>query len=748
LDSGSARAPFLPDLPPALALTGLGLALAIAVLYHFAAIGRWQRYGTPGALGTGIALGIVSAVAPLPLWLALPPLPGIGPAIIFEAALLPPLAALSLGLTTGLSAVAAANAVLLAVTLGTAWPATLLSALIVALGVLVIRQDLAPFNRWIDWRWARRRPGSEDIPDAAPGEWQNAAIGIVPALLVLPAMAAAGPAGWLVGLAAVGLHLPAYRLTRRLILDRLESILPSGLIAEPGEDRGAITPLLARIIAELPEGIAVFDESDRLVACNGQYRALNRDLSGDLEPGAAYAALLRAELERPQRGNPGGSNVAAAVNEALIRHRTLPWRLEQPRADGSWMQILEQRVADGGTLRIMRDITAIKQRELQFAELAQRNAVLASTVASVTSGIVICDALAEDAPIVFVNAAFTRITGYSATEAMGRNCRFLQGRDTDHETVEKMRRAVIGGRAATVTIRNYRKDGKTFWNDINISPLRDETGRLIHFVGILQDVTNRIRTEENLREAKNQAEVANRAKSDFVAKMSHELRTPLNAILGFSEVMQLEIFGPLGAPQYRDYATDVHVSGRLLLDHINDILDLSKIEAGRMEMFPEAVVLAPAAEECLHMVAARAQATGVALRSEIADGLPQLWIDARAIRQILNNLLTNAIKFTPKDGTVTLSARPAGADAVEIAIADTGIGIAPKDIPRVLEPFGQADNALSRRQQGTGLGLPIVKALAELSGGKFTLASEPGKGTTVTLRLPVVRAKAAAGSAS
>jgi PAS domain S-box-containing protein len=350
--------------------------------------------------------------------------------------------------------------------------------------------------------------------------------------------------------------------------------------------------------------------------------------------------------------------------------------------------------------------------------------------------------VAPDQPIVFVNAAFTRITGYSATEAMGRNCRFLQGRDTDRDMVEKMRRAVTAGRAATVTIRNYRKDGKTFWNEVNISPLKDESGRLIHFVGILQDVTNRMRTEDNLREAKTQAEVANRAKSDFVAKMSHELRTPLNAILGFSEVMQLEIFGPLGAPQYRDYAKDVHDSGTILLGHINDILDLSKIEAGRMELFPEAITLAAAAQETMRLVGARAESAGVALHSEIADGLPQVWADPRAVQQILTNLLTNAVKFTPKDGTVTLSARPLGADIMEVAVADTGVGIAAKDISKVLEPFGQADNSLSRRQQGTGLGLPIVKALVELSGGSFALASEPGRGTTVTIRLPVARDQA------
>ncbi len=736
MNPGSAQAPagpFSPDLLPALALTGLGLAVAVAVLYRFAGIGRWRRYGTPGALGTGAALGSASALALAPLWLALTPLSELGAAIAFEATLLPPLAALTLGAVTGLGAAAAAVIVLLAITLGAAWPAALLFALVVSLGYLVIRQDLAPFNLWIDWRWARRR-NRDALDPPPPNEWQAALIGITPALLLLPALPAASPVGALFGVVAIALHIPAFRLMRGLIHDGLDTILPSGLITEPSQDRTSITPLLARIIAELPEGIAVFDENDRLLACNGQYRALNRDLSGDLEHGAAYAALIRAELERT-----GGDNLTAALNAALNRHRALPWRDEQLRLDGSWVQVQEQRTADGGTLRIMRDITAIKHRELQFADLAQRNAVLASTVASVTSGIVICDAVAPDTPIVFANAAFTRITGYSSAEAVGRNLRFLQGRDTDKETVEKMRRAIMTGRAVTVTVRNYRKDGKTFWNDVNISPLRDENGKLIHFVGILQDVTNRIRTEENLREAKNQAEVASRAKSEFVASVSHELRTPLNAILGFSEVMQLGIFGPLGAPQYAAYAKDIHESGELLLGIINDILDISKIEAGRMELFPEAVNAGEVFEHSLRLVALRAQGAGVSLSSELPENLPLLWVDPRAAQQILNNLLTNAVKFTPKDGTVTLKARAANADTVEITVTDTGIGIAAKDLPKVLEPFGQADNPMSRRQQGTGLGLPIVKALIEMSGGSFGLESEPGRGTTVTVRLPVAR---------
>jgi PAS domain S-box-containing protein len=612
---------------------------------------------------------------------------------------------------------------------------------VLGIGVGLIRAKLEPLATWLDWRWARSTVTEDtagmglDAPLDAAAHWRAAVIGLTPALLLFPLFSTATTAGVVLLLLAIALHVPALWAMRRLLLGDWPRAarLPSGLIADAAEDRGSITPLLARIIADLPEGIAVFDDQDRLQACNGQYRALNRDLAADLEHGVAYADLLRAELERR-----GVTAPEPALKDALARHRNLPWKSEELRTDGNWVQILEQRVADGGTLRIMRDITAIKQRELQFADLAQHNAVLASTVASVTSGVVICDATQHDQPIVFANAAFTKITGYTAAEAIGRNCRFLQGRDTDRETVERMRRAVAVGRAVTVTLRNYRKDGRTFWNEVSISPLHDAGGRLIHFVGILQDATNRIRTEENLREAKDQAEVANRSKSKFLANVSHELRTPLNAILGFTEIMQLEMFGPMGAPQYQTYAKDVHDSGQYLLSIINDILDLSKIEAGRMELFPEAVAAGDVFDACLRVVSGRAQSNGVSVHSELPPDLPRIRVDPRALQQMLTNLLTNAVKFTPKGGRVALAARLDG-DQVELSVADTGIGIAAKDIAKVLEPFGQADNPHSRRQQGTGLGLPIVKALVEQSGGSFRLESKADAGTTVILRLPAVK---------
>jgi signal transduction histidine kinase len=309
--------------------------------------------------------------------------------------------------------------------------------------------------------------------------------------------------------------------------------------------------------------------------------------------------------------------------------------------------------------------------------------------------------------------------------------------------VEKLRRAIEQKRATQVTLRNYRKDGKTFWNDLHISPVIEVDGSVRHFVGIINDVTARMRTEESLREAKNQAELANRSKTEFLANISHELRTPLNAIIGFSEVMKLSLFGSLGAPQYGGYVSDIHDSGQLLLSLINDLLDLSKIEAGRYTLMQERCTLAGLIDSATRLVRDRATIGKLKLRSKIPPEMPDLFADRRAALQIVANLLTNAVKFTPQGGKVTISAAvipPMASQPAFIAITvtDTGIGIDKADIPKVLSAFGQVDNPMSRQHDGTGLGLPIVKSLVELHGGKLEIDSTLGQGTSVTVTLPAV----------
>ena len=244
---------------------------------------------------------------------------------------------------------------------------------------------------------------------------------------------------------------------------------------------------------------------------------------------------------------------------------------------------------------------------------------------------------------------------------------------------------------------------------------------------------------EEITQARDEADSANRTKSEFLANMSHELRTPLNAVMGFSEVIMNQSFGPVGLPQYIDYARDIYSSGAHLLEIINDILDLSKVEAGKLELVEEEIVLNEVAAAVIQLVKSRAEAGGVALVEHVPDDLPTLYADKRKLKQMLLNLLSNAIKFTRDEGTVDLRAYVDAAGAVCVAVRDTGIGIAEDQFDLVLSPFGQVDSALAREHQGTGLGLPLVKALIELHGGAITIDSEPQKGTTVTLTFPVER---------
>ena len=243
----------------------------------------------------------------------------------------------------------------------------------------------------------------------------------------------------------------------------------------------------------------------------------------------------------------------------------------------------------------------------------------------------------------------------------------------------------------------------------------------------------------NSDEARRRAEESNLAKSRFLATMSHELRTPLNAILGFSDVMANELMGAHAVDAYRDYAKDIHASGEHLLNIINEILDLSRVEAGRYELREEAIHLAAVAEECGHMLQLRAKAKTIRVIDEIDPTLDPLWADEKAVRQICLNLLSNAIKFTPQNGEVKLIIGRDGSGGQKIEVIDTGPGIPEKELPLVLESFGRGSLAIKTAEQGTGLGLPIVKGLIDLHGGSLELHSRLREGTRVIVRFPASR---------
>lgn len=250
-----------------------------------------------------------------------------------------------------------------------------------------------------------------------------------------------------------------------------------------------------------------------------------------------------------------------------------------------------------------------------------------------------------------------------------------------------------------------------------------------------RDVTEDLVQAQELQRSRDTAELANRAKSEFLANMSHELRTPLNAILGFAEILRDEMLGPMGQERYTEYAADIHKSGAHLLSIINDILDLSKVEAGRLEAHLSWVDPVPSMQMCLNLVQQRAQEAELTLIDRLTDGF-EVEADERLVKQICLNLLSNALKFTEAGGTISLVLEKTADAGLCLSVEDSGIGMSPEEIKIAKRPFGQVDSSLSRRHQGSGLGLPLVAAFAEKLAGNMRIVSTPGVGTRVSVIFP------------
>ncbi len=297
------------------------------------------------------------------------------------------------------------------------------------------------------------------------------------------------------------------------------------------------------------------------------------------------------------------------------------------------------------------------------------------------------------------------------------------------------RDSAYSGRESAAEARLRRGEGEYVWTEIRCRPTASVKGAPAEIVAVTRDISERKAQERALIEARDEAMSASRAKSSFLANMSHELRTPLNAIIGFSELMTRELFGELGDARYQEYAQLIHDSGGHLLELINGVLDMSKIEAGKFELYQEIFDLDEVTLSSLRFVKLAAERGGVTLTKSVAPEAARIFADKRAIKQILVNLLSNGIKFTPRGGEVALEAR-LSEEGVEIMVRDSGIGIAKSDLEKLGKPFEQAENSPIRGKEGTGLGLALVKSLAAMHGGQVMLDSALGVGTTVIIQLP------------
>jgi PAS domain S-box-containing protein len=425
-------------------------------------------------------------------------------------------------------------------------------------------------------------------------------------------------------------------------------------------------------------------------------------------------------------------------------HREQTIQLRWARANGRWTKVSVTLMSDGGET-----VTAIlRPDEIEHASRAETQ--LRRVVEGSKQGIVV----RTNTDVLYTNAAFAQLLGYASVHEMNqvtiedeRAGRSRNGQISIHPddralVTEHMRRRLAGEEAVShYEFRMLRRDRSELWVETRAA-LTDWDGQPASLSWII-DISERKAMEAELIKSKEAAEFANRTKTEFLANMSHELRTPLNAIIGFAEVIKDEMFGPVGLTKYADYAKDIHTSGRHLLDLINDILDLSKLEAGKLELREEPVALGTAIEDCLTLVRNRAQKSDVTLATAVEPGLAPLLCDERALKQVLLNFLSNAVKFTPAGGTVTTGARSVE-DGVAVFVRDTGIGMKPEDIVVALAAFGQIDSKIARQHQGTGLGLPITKSLIELHGGTLSVESAPGKGTTMTATFPAWRVAAQA----
>ena len=342
-----------------------------------------------------------------------------------------------------------------------------------------------------------------------------------------------------------------------------------------------------------------------------------------------------------------------------------------------------------------------------------------------------------DGRIRMVSRAVEEIWDRPAEELLGRRTSDIS--DTPGVPVaEAMDREVIEtGR--TVAREIYFPGWQSEWAYAVKFPIKDARGHVVAVGSVVLNIAEQKRVEQELMRAKEQAELANRAKSQFLANMSHELRTPLNAIIGFSEVIRDQMYGPVGSGRYLRYAADIRESGGHLLGIVNSILDMSKIEAGIFELNEGPCDVAELVEAAARMFEDRARQAGIALDQQVEPGLPPLMADEGVCRQVLLNLLSNAVKFTATGGRVTLAADRAPEGGLRVRVVDTGIGIPPGDVDSVFDRFSQVENSYTRKYGGTGLGLHLTKKLVELHGGTIELASTEGAGTTVTVTLPPSR---------
>ncbi|MGB0748615.1 MAG: PAS domain S-box protein [Magnetospiraceae bacterium] len=348
--------------------------------------------------------------------------------------------------------------------------------------------------------------------------------------------------------------------------------------------------------------------------------------------------------------------------------------------------------------------------------------------------------VAPDGSLMRLNQKFCDIVGYAPDQLKDVRFQDITYADDLEEDLTHVQ-DLLDGDSDTYAMekRYHREDGSLVWANLTVSIVRDTAGAPVHFISVIEDISQRKALEEALTLAKEEAVRADRAKSMFLAAMSHDLRTPLNAIMGFSDLIRQKTFGDVGNPNYESYVEDIYNSGSLLISLINDILDLSKVEAGKYDLTEEPVHLPTLLDLSIRQISAMPHAESLSFQKDYDHALPKLRGDKRVLLQIFNNLLSNAVKYTNAGGLIVLHVTLTSKGNFILSISDTGIGISAEEINEILAPFERSQNMIARKKEGTGLGLHLCDRFMRMLGGQMKIASTIGKGTVVTLTFPAER---------
>lgn len=407
--------------------------------------------------------------------------------------------------------------------------------------------------------------------------------------------------------------------------------------------------------------------------------------------------------------------------------------------DGSFrsieLAISMLRQDEAKAMRVVGTITDVEERRRTERALSEAERKFRTIVENAATGIY---QLTPEGRYISANPALASILGYASSDEFIRNITNAHEQIykdyRDH--VEFLRDLDLSDASKNFETRAICKDGSVIWINENSRVVKDDSGNILYYEGSIEDITQRKDAEIQLREAKIESDLANRAKSEFLANMSHELRTPLNAIIGFSEIIKNEVFGKIGQRQYWEYANDIHTSGRHLLKIINDVLDVARIDAGERQLNEGVVDLYKVTLSCLELVAAKVESGDLTIINNLDETVPKIIGEETAIKQMLTNILSNAAKFTPAGGRVTISSQVDHDGVLRLSVTDTGVGLNEHEIEKALARIGQVDGSFSRATSGAGLGLTLVNSLMNLHGGSFELFSQKGLGTTATLVFP------------